>query len=83
MECLGACANAPMAQIGKDFYEDLTETSFRDISGINYSKGEVPTPGPQNGRYASEPLSGLTTLTEFNSGKYEANSSVSTSSGIW
>ena len=42
-----------------------------------FSKGEVPTPGPQNGRYASEPLSGLTTLTEFNSGKYEANSSVS------
>ena len=76
VECLGACANAPMAQIGKDFYEDLTETSFRDILD-KFSKGEVPTPGPQNGRYASEPLSGLTTLTEFNSGKYEANSSVS------
>ena len=25
-ECLGACVNAPMAQIGHDFYEDLTET---------------------------------------------------------
>ena len=25
VECLGACANAPMAQIGKDYYEDLTE----------------------------------------------------------
>ena len=24
VECLGACTNAPMAQIGKDFYEDLT-----------------------------------------------------------
>ena len=24
VECLGACANAPMVQIGKDFYEDLT-----------------------------------------------------------
>jgi NADH-quinone oxidoreductase E subunit len=24
VECLGACANAPMAQIGKDYYEDLT-----------------------------------------------------------
>ncbi|HRK43400.1 MAG TPA: NADH-quinone oxidoreductase subunit NuoE, partial [Gemmobacter sp.] len=22
VECLGACANAPMAQIGKDYYED-------------------------------------------------------------
>ena len=24
VECLGACANAPMAQIGKDYYEDMT-----------------------------------------------------------
>ena len=23
VECLGACVNAPMMQIGKDFYEDL------------------------------------------------------------
>ena len=76
VECLGACANAPMAQIGKDFYEDLTEASFRNILN-QLLKGEVPTPGPQNGRYASEPLSGLTTLSEFNSGKYETNSSVS------
>ena len=76
VECLGACANAPMAQIGKDFYEDLTEASFRNILN-QLLKGEVPTPGPQNGRYASEPLSGLTTLSDFNSGKYETNSSVS------
>jgi NADH-quinone oxidoreductase subunit E len=76
VECLGACTNAPMAQIGKDFYEDLTETSFRDILD-KFLKGEVPKPGPQNGRYASEPLSGLTTLNKFNSGKYETNTSVS------
>jgi len=76
VECLGACANAPMAQIGKDFYEDLTEASFRNILN-QLLKGKVPTPGPQNGRYASEPLSGLTTLSDFNSGKYETNSSVS------
>ena len=24
VECLGACSNAPMVQIGKDYYEDLT-----------------------------------------------------------
>ncbi|MBV1896491.1 MAG: NADH-quinone oxidoreductase subunit NuoE, partial [Rhodobacteraceae bacterium] len=24
VECLGSCTNAPMAQIGKDYYEDLT-----------------------------------------------------------
>ena len=76
VECLGACENDHMAQIGKDFYEDLTEASFRNILN-QLLKGEVPTPGPQNGRYASEPLSGLTTLSDFNSGKYETNSSVS------
>ena len=26
------------------------------------AKGEVPVPGPQNGRYASEPIKGLTSL---------------------
>ena len=31
VECLGACANAPMAQIGKDYYEDLTPESFAAI----------------------------------------------------
>jgi len=75
VECLGACTNAPMVQIGKDFYEDLTEESFREILAA-FARGEVPTPGPQNGRYAAEPLSGLTSLTEFNSGNYETNASV-------
>jgi NADH-quinone oxidoreductase subunit E len=28
---LGACANAPMAQIGKDYYEDLTPEKLREI----------------------------------------------------
>ncbi|MGB0499484.1 MAG: NADH-quinone oxidoreductase subunit NuoE, partial [Rubricella sp.] len=31
VECLGACANAPMVQIGKDYYEDLTAESFSAI----------------------------------------------------
>jgi NADH-quinone oxidoreductase subunit E len=31
--------------------------------------GKVPTPGPQNGRYASEPASGLTSLTEHEAGR--------------
>ncbi len=75
VECLGACTNAPMVQIGKDFYEDLTEESFREILAA-FARGEVPTPGPQNGRYASEPLSGLSSLTEFNTGNYETNVSV-------
>lgn len=61
VECLGACSNAPMVQIGKDFYEDLTVARFAEILDA-FARGEVPTPGPQNGRYGPEPKSGLTSL---------------------
>ncbi len=74
VECLGACANAPMAQIGKDYYEDLTASRLGEIIDAMAS-GSVPTPGPQNGRYAAEPKSGLTSLTEYESGRAELNAS--------
>ena len=74
VECLGACANAPMAQIGKDYYEDLTPATLRDLIA-RFGKSEVPVPGPQNGRYAAEPLSGLTSLKEFDSGRRQYNAS--------
>jgi NADH-quinone oxidoreductase subunit E len=74
VECMGACANAPMAQIGKDYYEDLTADKLRALIG-RFSNGEVPVPGPQNGRYAAEPLSGLTTLKDFESGRMQYNAS--------
>jgi len=61
VECLGACANAPMVQIGKDFYEDLTTEKFAWILD-ELAAGRVPTPGPQGGRHASEPKAGLTSL---------------------
>ncbi len=64
VECLGACANAPMAQIGKDYYEDLTAESFAKLLDA-MAAGEVPVPGPQNGRFASEPLGGVTTLKDY------------------
>ncbi|MCH8518115.1 MAG: NADH-quinone oxidoreductase subunit E [Cyclobacteriaceae bacterium] len=64
VECMGACANAPMAQIGKDYYEDLTAESFASLLD-DLAAGKVPTPGPQNGRFASEPLGGLTSLTDY------------------
>ncbi|MEM9270638.1 MAG: NADH-quinone oxidoreductase subunit NuoE, partial [Pseudomonadota bacterium] len=73
VECLGACANAPMAQIGKDYYEDLTAENFGALIEA-FGRGEVPTPGPQNGRFASEPLSGLTSLTDMTG--HGANASV-------
>ncbi|WP_432447883.1 NADH-quinone oxidoreductase subunit E [Aliiroseovarius marinus] len=75
VECLGSCTNAPMAQIGKDYYEDLTAESFGRIVD-ELRAGNVPTPGPQNGRYAAEPLSGLTSLKEHDSGKTQYNASV-------
>ncbi len=75
VECLGACANAPMAQIGKDYYEDLTAKRLGDIID-ELAAGKVPTPGPQNGRYAAEPLGGLTSLTDFDTGKTQYNASV-------
>jgi len=62
VECLGACSNAPMVQIGKDYYEDLTAESFARILD-ELAAGRVPMPGPQNGRFASEPKGGLTSLT--------------------
>jgi NADH-quinone oxidoreductase subunit E len=63
-----------MAQIGKDYYEDLTPEKLRDLIA-RFSKGEVPVPGPQAGRYAAEPAGGLTSLTEFESGRKQYNAS--------
>ncbi len=74
VECLGSCANAPMAQIGKDYYEDLTVARLGEIID-ELAAGKVPVPGPQNGRYAAEPLAGLTSLTEFESGRPKYNAS--------
>ncbi|WP_298857323.1 NADH-quinone oxidoreductase subunit E [uncultured Sulfitobacter sp.] len=81
VECLGACSNAPMAQIGKDYYEDLTAERFTAMLD-ELARGEVPTPGPQNGRYASEPLTGLTSLTDYDSGKTQFNASVQLATDI-
>ncbi|NVO54657.1 NADH-quinone oxidoreductase subunit NuoE [Rhodobacteraceae bacterium B1Z28] len=75
VECLGSCTNAPMAQIGKDYYEDLTAENFGKIID-DLVAGKVPTPGPQNGRYAAEPLKGLTSLAEHDADKPQYNASV-------
>ncbi len=74
VECLGACANAPMAQIGKDYFEDLTAERFAEMID-EMAAGKVPVPGPQNGRYAAEPAGGLTSLTEYEAGKPSHNAS--------
>ena len=64
VECLGACTNAPMAQIGKDYYEDLTPEKLEALIDA-FSAGQVPLPGPQNGRFSSEPLGGPIALADL------------------
>ncbi|MFB2593547.1 NADH-quinone oxidoreductase subunit E [Paracoccus sp. p4-l81] len=81
VECLGACTNAPMAQIGKDYYEDLTPDRLRAMID-EFSAGQVPVPGPQNGRWASEPLGGLTSLTSVPGAREAHNGSVALAVGI-
>lgn len=76
VECLGSCSNAPMVQIGKDYYEDLTPARLEEILD-ELAEGKVPVPGPQNGRYGAEPLSGLTSLGEHESGRTQYNATVS------
>lgn len=61
VECLGACANAPMIQINDDFYEDLDGPRTTALLEA-LRRGEVPKPGPTIDRMASAPVGGRTTL---------------------
>ncbi|RPE71089.1 NADH dehydrogenase subunit E [Pacificibacter maritimus] len=81
VECLGACSNAPMAQIGKDYYEDLSTENFAKLID-DMAAGNVPLPGPQNGRFAAEPLSGLTSLDQGETDTNQYNASVALAAEI-
>jgi NADH-quinone oxidoreductase subunit E len=73
VECLGACANAPMVQINDDNYEDLTfETTTRILDAL--ARGEAPKPGPQIERQTSAPEGGPTTLREMVSENFDYRS---------
>ena len=63
VECLGACTNAPMVQVGKDVYEDLTAESMNKILD-DFEAGRTPRPGPQIERQFSAPQGGFTSLTD-------------------
>tara|TARA_B100000686_G_scaffold353632_1_gene460027 strand:+ start:3258 stop:3851 length:594 start_codon:yes stop_codon:yes gene_type:complete len=54
VECLGACANAPMIQINDFYYEDLTEMHMQKILN-DLIEGKKPKTGPQSVRRGSEP----------------------------
>lgn len=65
VECQGACVNAPMVMIFKDAYEDLTPERLAEIiDEFEAGKGDAVKTGPQDGRITSEPMGGLTALTE-------------------
>lgn len=53
VECLGACVNAPMIQIGDDFYEDLTPQRMVEILEALRQGKDVPV-GSQTGRQTSK-----------------------------
>ena len=61
VECLGACVNAPMAQINDYFFEDLTPESLGQIID-DFRAGKAPKPGSYAGRHTSEPTGGALTL---------------------
>ena len=61
VECLGACSNAPMAQINDYYFEDLTpETIGRIID--DFAAGKTPEPGSYIGRTNAAPQGGAKTL---------------------
>jgi len=61
VECLGACVNAPMAQINDEYYEDLTpENTVALLDAL--TEGRPVAPGSQTGRKGSQAASGPTSL---------------------
>lgn len=63
VECIGVCANAPVVQVGKDTFEDLTPEQFEKILD-GFVAGKPPKSGSQTGRTASCPAGGPTSLTD-------------------
>lgn len=64
VECLGVCANAPMVQVWKDTFEDLTPELLEKVLD-GFASGNPVKPGSQIGRQASCPAGGPTSLKEF------------------
>ena len=73
VECLGACANAPMVQINDDNYEDLTADSISAVLDA-LARGEQPRIGPQIDRQTSAPEGGPTSLKKMAERNYDYRS---------
>jgi len=88
VECLGACANAPMAQIDSwvkggfhaDYYEDLTTQGMEKLIEA-FRAGDYPRPGSEIGRFASEPVGGLTSLDADRTEPHNAAVAIAVSEG--
>jgi NADH-quinone oxidoreductase subunit E len=61
VECMGACANAPMVAINDAYYEDLTPKTLAELIG-EFAAGRTPTPGSAIGRQGCAPVGGPLTL---------------------
>ena len=62
VECAGACVNAPVVEIGDEYYEDVdAESMTRIIEALK--RGEKPAAGSQIGRQTSAPEGGPQVLT--------------------
>lgn len=68
VECLGACANAPMVQINDDYFEDLDADALETLLKA-LGNGDKVKVGPQSDRKSSEPAGELTSLTEVGGAK--------------
>ena len=64
VECLGACVNAPVVQIGDDYYEDLDPARTAALLEALKQGKPPPAPGPQIERQTSAPVRGQSTLLE-------------------
>jgi NADH-quinone oxidoreductase subunit E len=61
VECIGACVNAPLIQIGADTYEDLDPEIFEKLLD-DLAAGRPLKAGPQIDRQFAAPAGGPTTL---------------------
>jgi NADH-quinone oxidoreductase subunit E len=73
VECLGACANAPMVQINDDNFEDLTyDSTIAVLEAL--AEGRPVKAGPQIDRQVSCPEGGPTSLREMVSDNHDYRS---------
>lgn len=58
VECLGACANAPMLQMNDDYYECLTPNSVRELLQACRDNKDIADQAIPMGKWGSLPMNG-------------------------